>query len=324
MAGAVDAVNPQVMEKLRQLEAEIGKVLVGQRHLVRGLLTGLLCDAHILLEGVPGLAKTTVITTLAQCLDADFSRIQFTPDLLPSDIVGTRIFEGGTFTTKKGPIFAQIVLADEINRAPAKVQAALLEAMQERQVTIGDETFPLPAPFLVLATQNPIDQEGTYTLPEAQSDRFLLKLRVEYPAENEERQILDRALNRERPNITPVMNTDDLLAARSACDDVFIDERLRDYIVSLIRATRDPQTAGLNDLGQLLEFGASPRAVIGLAKCARAEAFLDGRGYVTPQDIKQAAPSVLRHRVRPSYEAEAEDLNADALIARLLDHIPVP
>ena len=318
------ALSAQSMEKIRHLEAEIAKVLVGQRHLVRGLLVGMLCDAHILLEGVPGLAKTTVVTTLAKCLAADFSRIQFTPDLLPSDIVGTRIFENGAFSTKKGPIFAQIVLADEINRAPAKVQAALLEAMQERQVTIGEETFPLPAPFLVLATQNPVDQEGTYALPEAQSDRFLLKLRVEYPEESEERQILDRALAMEQPEIQAVMTTDDLMSARAACGQVFIDERLRDYIVSLVRATRDPGQAGINDLAPLLEFGASPRAVIGLAKAARAEAFLDGRGYVTPQDIKQAAGAVLRHRVRPSYEAEAEDLDADALVERLLDHVPVP
>ncbi|MHC5068300.1 MAG: AAA family ATPase [Planctomycetota bacterium] len=308
---------------LRQVEAEIGKVLVGQHDLVRRLLIGLLCDAHLLLEGVPGLAKTTVITTLAKALDASFSRIQFTPDLLPADIVGTRIYEGGSFTTRQGPIFAQLVLADEINRAPAKVQSALLEAMQERQVTIGDETFPLPRPFMVLATQNPLEQEGTYPLPEAQTDRFLMKLKVDYPSASEERTILDRALERERPTIDAVLSPAALNDAREALAGVFIDDRLKDYIVSLVRASRDPAAAGL-DCAALIEIGASPRAVIGLAEAARAHAFLASTGFVTPADIKAVAADVLRHRIVPSYEAEAEGLDADALVERLLDHVPVP
>jgi len=313
----------QAAGPLRQVEAEIAKVLVGQQELVRRLLIGLLCDAHLLLEGVPGLAKTTVIKTLAEAMAASFSRIQFTPDLLPADILGTRIYEQGGFTTRKGPIFAQLVLADEINRAPAKVQSALLEAMQERQVTIGEETFPLPRPFLVLATQNPLEQEGTYPLPEAQTDRFLMKLRVDYPAAAEERSILDRALERQRPTVEPVLDATQLAAAQEALHGIHLDERLRDYCVTLVRATRDPKHAGV-ELDKLIEVGASPRAVIGLAQAARAHAFLDGHSYVTPQDIKAVAVDILRHRIIPSYEAEAEDLDNDALVHRLLDHVPVP
>ncbi|MFW5698525.1 MAG: AAA family ATPase [Planctomycetota bacterium] len=308
---------------LRQVEQEVGKILVGQRALVRRLLIGLLCDGHLLLEGVPGLAKTTVIKCLAQAMAASFSRIQFTPDLLPADIVGTRIFEGGTFTTRTGPIFAQVVLADEINRAPAKVQSALLEAMQERQVTIGEDTFDLPDPFLVLATQNPLEQEGTYPLPEAQTDRFLLKVRIGYPGEQEERLILDRALAVEQPTIEPVLDLEALSRAKQTVAGVFIDDRLKDYCVSLVRASRDPAAAGV-DMEGLIEVGASPRAVIGLALAARAQAFLEGNTYVTPQDIKTVAADVLRHRIIPSYEAEAEDLDTDALVARLLEHVPVP
>lgn len=310
-------------QPLRLVEAEIGKILVGQRDLVRRLLIGLLCDSHLLLEGVPGLAKTTVIKTLARAMAATFSRIQFTPDLLPADILGTRIYEAGVFTTRQGPIFAQVVLADEINRAPAKVQSALLEAMQERQVTIGQETFALPSPFLVLATQNPLEQEGTYPLPEAQTDRFLMKVKVGYPAAAEERQILDRALSREQPRIQPVLDLTALRAAQDAVQGVYIDDRLKDYCVSVVRASRDPKAAGVAMAG-LIEVGASPRAVIGLALAARAHAFLDGRGFVTPQDIKAIAPDVLRHRLQPSYEAEAEGLDSDALVARLLEHVPVP
>ena len=315
----IDAVAP-----LRQVEAEIGKVLVGQRELVRRLLIGLLCDSHLLLEGLPGLAKTTVVKALAAALHAGFRRIQFTPDLLPADIIGTRIYEGGQFSVKQGPIFAQIVLADEINRAPAKVQAALLEAMQERQVTIGETTFALPRPFLVLATQNPIEQEGTYPLPEAQTDRFLMKVAVGYPSQSEERTVLDRALSRQRAEVQPVVGLDSLLAAQAALDGVHIDDRIKDYVVSLVRASRDPRAAGIRALDGMIQLGASPRAVIGLAAAARAQAALEGRAYVTPQDVKTLAPDVLRHRILPSYEAEAEHLDADALVARLLEHVPVP
>jgi MoxR-like ATPase len=311
-------------QPLRQVEAEISKVLVGQREVVRRLLIGLLCDAHLLLEGVPGLAKTTAVKALARSMAATFSRIQFTPDLLPADIIGTRIYAGGEFTTRLGPVFAQIVLADEINRAPAKVQSALLEAMQERQVTIGGETFPLPKPFLVLATQNPIEQEGTYPLPEAQTDRFLMKIRIDYPPAADERQILDRSLSRMTQEIQPVLSTEALLRAQTALDGVHMDDRLKDYCVSLVRATRSPKEAGIASLEGLIEVPASPRATLALAACARAQAFLEGRGFVTPQDVKSIAPDVLRHRLVPSYEAEAESLTSDALIARLLEHVPVP
>jgi MoxR-like ATPase len=318
-AAFTDAAQP-----LRHVETEIGKILVGQRDLVRRLLIGLLCDSHLLLEGVPGLAKTTVVKTLAQALSAKFSRIQFTPDLLPADIVGTRIYAGGQFTTRLGPIFAQIVLADEINRAPAKVQSALLEAMQERQVTIGDETFPLPKPFLVLATQNPLEQEGTYPLPEAQTDRFLMKIKVDYPALAEERQILDRALSRDRVQVNNVLTVEQLQHAQKTLDNVHMDERIKDYCVHLVRATRNPKDAGISSLAGMIDVAASPRATISLAIAARAHAFLDARGFVTPQDVKAIAPDVLRHRLHPSYEAEAESLSSDALVERLLEHVPVP
>ncbi len=315
----VDASQP-----VRLVEAEIAKVLVGQREVVRRLLIGLLCDAHLLIEGVPGLAKTTVVKALARSMAAKFSRIQFTPDLLPADIIGTRIYAGGQFTTRLGPVFAQIVLADEINRAPAKVQSALLEAMQERQVTIGDETFPLPKPFLVLATQNPIEQEGTYPLPEAQTDRFLMKIRIDYPPAADERLILDRSLARSNGEISAVLGMEALARAQAALDGVHMDERLKDYCVSLVRATRNPAEAGIASLKGLIEVPASPRATLALAACARAQAFLEGRGFVTPQDVKAIAPDVLRHRLVPSYEAEAENLSSDALVARLLEHVQVP
>jgi MoxR-like ATPase len=318
-AAFADAAQP-----LRQVEAEIGKILVGQRDLVRRLLIGLLCDSHLLLEGVPGLAKTTVVKTLAQAMAAKFSRVQFTPDLLPADIVGTRIYAGGQFTTRLGPIFAQIVLADEINRAPAKVQSALLEAMQERQVTIGDETFPLPKPFLVLATQNPLEQEGTYPLPEAQTDRFLMKVKVDYPTGPEERQILDRALQRGGATVHTVLTTEQLLHAQQMLDGVHMDDRIKDYCVNLVRATRDAKGVGITSLVGMIDVPASPRATIALATAARAQAFLDGRGFVTPQDVKSIAADVLRHRIHPSYEAEAESLTSDALVARLLEHVQVP
>ncbi len=309
---------------LRQAEAEVAKVLVGQRELVRRLLIGLVTDGHLLLEGLPGLAKTTVVKALAQALAVQFRRIQFTPDLLPADIIGTRIYESGSFSVKRGPIFAQVVLADEINRAPAKVQSALLEAMQERQVTIGDETFQLPRPFIVLATQNPLEQEGTYPLPEAQTDRFLMKVRVGYPSAEEEKQILERAMKRVPADIVPVVSTEQLEAAKAALDGVHMDARLNDYCVNLVRATRDPAAAGVKTLANLIQVGASPRATISLAHAGRAHAFLDGRAFVTPQDIKSIAADVLRHRIIASYEAEAEGLDTDALIVRLLEHVVVP
>ncbi len=309
-----------------RLLTEIRRVIVGQEDLLRKMLVGLLADGHILLEGVPGLAKTLAVSSLSRAIRTRFQRIQFTPDLLPADIVGTLVFQprDGTFAVKKGPIFANIVLADEINRAPAKVQSALLEAMQERQVTIGEQTFPLDVPFLVLATQNPIEQEGTYPLPEAQVDRFMLKLLVDYPSREEERQILDRmAPQRGTPQASEVLDPQEVLAARRVLDDIYIDDRVKDYIVALVHATRDPAGAGLK-IGDWIEYGASPRATIYLARGARAMAFLAGRGYVTPQDVKDIAPDVLRHRVIVSYEAEAEEKGSDDVVRHVLDHVPVP
>jgi MoxR-like ATPase len=329
MDAAITAINERVREGSGfavRLREEIATVIVGQRVLVDRLLIGLLTNGHVLLEGVPGLAKTLAVKTLAQAIQASFRRVQFTPDLLPADLIGTLVYNPreGSFTTKRGPIFAQLVLADEINRAPAKVQSALLEAMQERQVTIGDETHPLPDPFLVLATQNPIEQEGTYPLPEAQVDRFMLKLKVEYPSREEERQILDRmATTANHRPATPVVTTADIIAARQLVDQVYVDDKVRDYIVSIVFATREPKTFGL-DLGPLVEYGASPRATLCLTLASRAHAFLQGRGYVTPQDVKAIAPDVLRHRVIVSYEAEAEEVDADEIVRRVLDGVPVP
>jgi MoxR-like ATPase len=329
MDGGIAAINERVREGsafAERLRAEIATVIVGQRELVDRLLIGLLTNGHVLLEGVPGLAKTLAVKTLAQAVHASFRRIQFTPDLLPAELVGTLSYDPRTsaFTTKRGPIFAQLVLADEINRAPAKVQSALLEAMQERQVTIGDETHALPDPFLVLATQNPIEQEGTYPLPEAQVDRFMLKLRIDYPTREEERQILDRMATSAPPRpVTPVVTTAEIVAARGLVDEVYVDDKIKDYIVSLVVATRDPAAFGL-DLAPLIEYGASPRATLCLTLAARAHAFLQGRGWVTPQDVKAIALDVLRHRVIVSYEAEAEDVDADALVRRVLDGVPVP
>jgi MoxR-like ATPase len=309
-----------------RLREEIAQVVVGQRYLIDRLLTGLLTGGHVLLEGVPGLAKTLSVKTLAQAIDASFRRIQFTPDLLPADLIGTLVYNPreGTFTTKRGPVFAQLVLADEINRAPAKVQSALLEAMQERQVTIGDETHPLPDPFLVLATQNPIEQEGTYPLPEAQVDRFLMKLRIGYPSREEERQILERmATTAEPPRVAPVIGPQDIAAARRLVDQIYVDDKIKEYIVDVVFATRDPAAAKL-DLAPLIEYGASPRATIALTLAAKAHAFLEGRGYVTPQDVKTIGPDVLRHRVVVTYEAEAEDVDADEVVRRVFDGVPVP
>jgi len=329
MDSAVSAVNDRVRDAAAfayRLREEIGTVIVGQRYMVDRLLVALLANGHVLLEGVPGLAKTTAVKTLAQAIRATFRRIQFTPDLLPADLVGTLIYNPreGTFTTKKGPIFAQLVLADEINRAPAKVQSALLEAMQERQVTIGDETHPLPEPFLVLATQNPIEQEGTYPLPEAQVDRFMLKLRVVYPSREEERQILDRmAVTRSEPVVRPVVTTAEILDARALVDEIYVDEKIKDYIVTLVTTTRDPAAQGL-ELAPLIQYGASPRATLALTLAAKANAFLAGRGYVTPQDVKTIGPDVLRHRIIVSYEAEAEEIDADEIVRRVFDGVPVP
>jgi MoxR-like ATPase len=329
MDAGITAINDRVREGsafAHRLREEIATVIVGQHYLVDRLLIGLLANGHVLLEGVPGLAKTLSVKTLAQAIEATFRRIQFTPDLLPADLIGTLVYNprDGTFTAKRGPVFAQLVLADEINRAPAKVQSALLEAMQERQVTIGDETYPLPDPFLVLATQNPIEQEGTYPLPEAQVDRFMLKLRIEYPSREEERQILDRmATSGNHRPATPVVTTADIIAARALVDQVYVDDKIKDYIVSLVFATREPKGFGL-DLGPLIEYGASPRATLCLTIAARAHAFLQGRGYVTPQDVKAIAPDVMRHRVIVSYEGEAEEVDADEIVRRVLDGVPVP
>jgi len=329
MDAGVSAVNDQIKEAsgfAYRLREEIGSVIVGQRYLIDRLLIGLLANGHVLLEGVPGLAKTLSVKTLAQTISAHFQRIQFTPDLLPADLIGTMIYNPreGTFTTKKGPIFAQLILADEINRAPAKVQSALLEAMQEHQVTIGDETHPLPDPFLVLATQNPIEQEGTYPLPEAQVDRFMLKLRIGYPSREEERQILDRmAVTREQPTVQTIASPAEILSARTLIDQIYVDDKIKEYIVNLVFATRDPAAAGL-DLGPLIEYGASPRATLYLTLAARAHAFLEGRGYVTPQDVKSIGPDVLRHRIIVTYEAEAEEIDADEVVRRVFDGVPVP
>src|SRR5262245_13271629 len=329
MDTGIAAVNEQVKEASAfayRLREQIGTVIVGQRYLVDRLLIGLLSAAHIPLEGVPGRAKTLAVKTLAQALDASFRRIQFTPDLLPADLIGTMIYSprDGTFSTRRGPVFAQIVLADEINRAPAKVQSALLEAMQEHQVTIGDESHPLPEPFLVLATQNPIEQEGTYPLPEAQVDRFMLKLRIGYPSREEERQILDRmAVTQNRQPVGTVATTDEILRTRALIDQIYIDDKIKEYVVNIVFATREPQAYQL-DLGPLIEYGASPRATLYLTLAAKAHAFLQGRGYVTPQDVKSIGPDVLRHRIIVSYEAEAEEIDADEVVKRIFEGVPVP
>jgi MoxR-like ATPase len=329
MDAGIAAINDRVKEEaacLYRLREEIGRVIVGQRYLVDRLLIGLLANGHVLLEGVPGLAKTLSVKTLAQTIDASFQRLQFTPDLLPADLIGTLIYNPreGNFTTKKGPVFANIILADEINRAPAKVQSALLEAMQERQVTIGSETHPLPDPFLVLATQNPIEQEGTYPLPEAQVDRFMLKLSITYPSKEEERQILDRMASvTQRDGVRPVIRTDDVLRLRQLVDQVYLDDKIKDYIIDLVFATRNPADYKL-DLQRLIQYGASPRATLYLTLAAKAHAFLQGRGYVTPQDVKSIGADVLRHRIIVTYEAEAEDIDADAVVKSVFDGVPVP
>jgi len=311
---------------VQALTAEVGKVIVGQKYLIERLLIGLLANGHILIEGVPGLAKTYAVKALAGAISARFQRIQFTPDLLPADIIGTQIYNQrtGEFTARKGPIFANFVLADEINRAPPKVQSALLEAMQERQVTIGEETFRLEGPFLVLATQNPIEQEGTYPLPEAQTDRFLLKLRVSYPSKEEEKQIVERMTKGVEPKVTPVVDSATILRARELCTRIYVDEKLKDYIVNLVFATRFPREHNLADLVPLIRYGASPRASIYLLTASRAMAFLRRRGFVIPEDIKELAYDVLRHRLILTYEAEAEELTTDDIIRRVLEGVEVP
>ena len=311
---------------IRLLLNEFDKVIIGQRYMLERMLVAILSNGHILIEGVPGLAKTTAVTVLAQAIQSQFQRIQFTPDLLPADLTGTQIYRqsDGEFYVRKGPIFANIILADEIKRAPAKVQSALLEAMQERQVTIGDETFSIPQPFLVLATQNPIEQEGTYPLPEAQLDRFMLKIKIDYPAKDEERQILDRmASTKTAFDVQKVITPEEILEVRSVIDEIYIDDKIKDYIVDIVYATRQPEQFGLA-LKDYITFGASPRASIFLALAAKAMAFINGRGYVTPQDVKSIGMDVLRHRVLISYEAEAEDKTSEDVIQTIFDSIEVP
>ena len=311
---------------IKPLQAEIARVLIGQKYLVDGLLTGLLTNGHILLEGVPGLAKTLAVKTLASCIRTGFQRIQFTPDLLPADLIGTLIYNPrtGEFTTKRGPLFSNLILADEINRAPAKVQSALLEAMQERQVTIGDTTYPLADPFLVLATQNPLEQEGTYQLPEAQLDRFMLKLRVGYPSKAEERKILDlMATSAPNLQVEAVTEPGDVLRAREVVNGIYVDDRVKDYIVDVVFATREPASYRLK-LEGMIRYGASPRATIALTLAARASAFIAGRGYVTPQDVKNVGMDVLRHRIIVSYEAEAEEMTSERIIEKIFAGLAVP
>ncbi|MCC6217660.1 MAG: MoxR family ATPase [Polyangiaceae bacterium] len=311
---------------VEDLMAEVGKVIVGQTAMIERILIGILAGGHVLLEGVPGLAKTSTVRALCDSVDARFARVQFTPDLLPGDLVGTVIYDQrtGEFRSKLGPIFAHLVLADEINRAPAKVQSALLEAMQERQVTIGDTTHPLPDPFVVLATQNPIEQEGTYPLPEAQVDRFLLMVKVGYPSRDEERQMMDRVTSQVQAKASPVVRPERLLEARKVVRDVYVDERVKDYIVDVVLATREPARRGLADLAPLIEWGASPRASIALNLAARAHAFLRHRGYVTPEDVKSIGPDVLRHRVVLTYEAEAEGVSVEDVVRRVFEAVEVP
>ena len=308
-----------------RLRSEIGKVIIGQQYMIDRLLVALLANGHVLIEGVPGLAKTTAVTTLAQAISCGFKRIQFTPDLLPADLIGTLVYnpKTGEFTTKKGPIFGNIILADEINRAPAKVQSALLESMQERQVTIGDETFLLDDPFMVLATQNPIEQEGTYPLPEAQVDRFMLKLKITYPSRAEEREIMDRVDILHKSTVSPVVTRHEILEAREVVNQVYVDDKAKNYIVDIVHATRHPEVFGLK-INHLIEYGASPRATIYLQQAARALAFLQCEGNVFPNDVKQVAMDILRHRVKVTYEAEAENTTSEDIIRKILETVPVP
>lgn len=325
----IATINKQVQQEsifLQDLKREVGKVIVGQDALLEKMLVALLADGHILIEGVPGLAKTLAVKTLAQAIHAQFQRIQFTPDLLPADITGTLIFnpKDGLFYPKRGPVFSNFVLADEINRSPAKVQSALLEAMQERQVTIGEQTYKLPSPFMVMATQNPVEQEGTYPLPEAQVDRFMLKVLVTYPTKEEEKLILERMASHQPIEINTQVTPEMILKARQVTDAIYVDEKIKNYIVDLVFATRDPKAAGLEKLASFISYGASPRATIFLTQAAKAYAFLNGRGFVTPEDIKAIGLDVLRHRVLLSYEAEAEDITADRIVKQIFDAVDVP
>ena len=326
----ITAINEKVKKEsvfVQSLTAEIGKVIIGQQYLVDRLMVGLLANGHILVEGVPGLAKTTAIKTLSQAIKTKFQRIQFTPDLLPADLIGTLVYnpKDGNFTTKKGPIFSNIILADEINRAPAKVQSALLEAMQERQVTIGENTFKLDDPFLIMATQNPIEQEGTYPLPEAQVDRFMLKINITYPNMEEEHKILKMmSYTDKKIEVSPVIDPADIIKARSVVDEIYMDEKIEKYILDIVFATRDPKKYKLDELSGLIQYGASPRASIYLTVASKAYAFIQGRGYVTPQDVKSIGQDVLRHRVIISYEAEAEEKTSEYIIKKIFDEIEVP
>ncbi|MGH1363082.1 MAG: AAA family ATPase [Calditrichia bacterium] len=325
----IQAINEKIQQEsafVEKILSEVGRVIIGQKYMVERLVIGLLANGHVLLEGVPGLAKTLTVNTVAKVIDGKFNRIQFTPDLLPADLLGTLIYnqKNGTFTTHKGPIFANLILADEINRSPAKVQSALLEAMQERQVTIGDETYKLEDPFLVMATQNPIEQEGTYPLPEAQVDRFMLKLRVSYPTKDEELKIIRQMGDGAALETKAVVKPKEIVAARKLVNQVYMDEKIERYIVDLVFATRDPESYGLRDLKPLLAFGASPRASLSLKAAAKAHAFLRRRGYVTPEDIKAIGLDVLRHRVLLTYEAEAEEVTSEDIVRRVLNHVEVP
>ena len=329
MNAGITAINEEVKQSsafVQPLLGEMSKVVIGQKTLVERLIIGLLANGHVLLEGVPGLAKTLSIKSLAQCMDANFSRLQFTPDMLPADVVGTQIYnpQSGDFTTKQGPVFANLVLADEINRAPAKVQSALLEAMQERQVTIGDQTYKLPEPFLVLATQNPVDQEGTYPLPEAQVDRFMLKVKISHPERAEERHILDlMSSTNATPETQQVISMADIRKAREIINNIYIDDKVKDYIVDMICCTRQPEKYQIN-ISDFIQLGASPRATIALTLSAKSHAFLRGRGFVTPQDVKSVAHDVLRHRISVTFEAEAEEKSSEVIIQKILDELPVP
>jgi MoxR-like ATPase len=329
MKRTIQEINEQVRQEavfVQDLLAEIAKVIVGQERLIQRLLIGLLADGHILIEGVPGLAKTLAVKTLSEAIQARFQRLQFTPDLLPADLIGTQIYNprSGEFTPRQGPIFANLILADEINRAPAKVQSALLEAMQERQVTIGETTFLLAEPFLVLATQNPIEQEGTYPLPEAQVDRFMLKVVITYPDRDEERFILQRMTGEPLAPVRPVVSPAQILHAREVVRTIYVDPKVQEYVLDLVFATREPESHSLDDLRQLIAYGASPRATIYLVAAAKAHAFLQGRGYVTPEDVKQVATDVFQHRVIVTYEAEAEEITSADIVRRVLDEIEVP
>ena len=329
MSQDIRAINEKVQKQsvfVEELFNEIGKVIVGQRYIIERMLVGLLADGHILLEGVPGLAKTLAVKTLANTIDAKFQRIQFTPDLLPADLIGTLVYnpKSGEFSVKQGPIFANIILADEVNRAPAKVQSALLEAMQEEQITIGEKTFKLPSPFLVLATQNPIEQEGTYPLPEAQIDRFMLKIHITYPSREDEKVILERQSGTQNLQVESIVTPKKIEEVRHLVREIYMDDKIKNYILDLVFATREPHKFDLKDMESLISYGASPRATLALAMASKAYAFLKGRGYVTPEDVKTIGPDILRHRIIPSFEAEAENKTSDVLLHQILDVVEVP